>query len=237
MCYEVLKDFAGPAVTLLGIIVTGAIAAFGFRTFEKWKREKIEERRIEVAIDALAIAYEAKFVFESVRSPFIRSYEYEGGYTEADSVRITLRDGQKGPYAVLKRLEQHEDFFTRIRKVEPVFMAIFGRETESIFKRLYEARTLLEHQAQGLFEEERYETDPKDIGARDRKRELRASVFASADEKKKDDKIGDLVKEFTERIEGICRPIVDQEFRGKGRKSPISGALGAILRDSEGVTG
>jgi len=43
-------------LTLTGFGITIGIAVGGFRTFGRWKREKLEERRIEVAIDALASA-------------------------------------------------------------------------------------------------------------------------------------------------------------------------------------
>jgi hypothetical protein len=49
------------------------LAIVGLRTFGKWKREKIEEKRIDVAIEALAIAYEAQLVFERIRSRIVRA--------------------------------------------------------------------------------------------------------------------------------------------------------------------
>jgi hypothetical protein len=48
------------------------IAFQGLRTFGKWRREKIEEKRIEVAIDALAAAYKSKQIFEHIRAPLSR---------------------------------------------------------------------------------------------------------------------------------------------------------------------
>ena len=65
--YQLLKDFVPSIVALLGLGLTAVIAIAGFKSFGRWKREKIEERRIEVALDALAIAYEARFRFESIR--------------------------------------------------------------------------------------------------------------------------------------------------------------------------
>jgi hypothetical protein len=50
-------------LTIVGFFVTCGIAYFGFRTFERWKREKIEEKRIDIAIEALALAYDSKEVF------------------------------------------------------------------------------------------------------------------------------------------------------------------------------
>ena len=55
-------------LTIVGFIITIAIAVSGFRTFNRWKREQIEERRIDTAIDALALVYESKFIFDHIRS-------------------------------------------------------------------------------------------------------------------------------------------------------------------------
>ena len=49
--------------TLVGFVITSIIAVAGFRTFARWRREKLEEKRIEIAFDAMAVAYEAKHVF------------------------------------------------------------------------------------------------------------------------------------------------------------------------------
>jgi hypothetical protein len=63
--------------TLLGFGITTVIAIAGFRTFDNWRREKLEEKRIEIAFDALALAYEAKYVFGNIRSSMSCGYEYK----------------------------------------------------------------------------------------------------------------------------------------------------------------
>jgi hypothetical protein len=75
--YEMLKDFAGPVVTAFGFVITAILAIAGLKTFSRWKREKLEEKRIEIAIDALAVGYEAQLVFERIRSRLVRDFEYE----------------------------------------------------------------------------------------------------------------------------------------------------------------
>ena len=49
-------------LTLVGFLITIVIAISGFRTFGRWKRERIEERRIDIAFDALSVAAESKIV-------------------------------------------------------------------------------------------------------------------------------------------------------------------------------
>ena len=42
-------------LTIGGLVLTGIVSTFGLRTFGKWQRETIEERRIEVAVEALSL--------------------------------------------------------------------------------------------------------------------------------------------------------------------------------------
>jgi hypothetical protein len=64
-------------LTLVGFAITIAIAVRGVRTFDRWKREITEERRIETAIEALAISYESKYIFDAIRSPMNFGYEWK----------------------------------------------------------------------------------------------------------------------------------------------------------------
>jgi hypothetical protein len=63
-------------LTIIGFVITGAIAIGGFGTFERWRKQKLEEKKIDVALEALSIAYQSKFVFEQIRGPMAYSYEW-----------------------------------------------------------------------------------------------------------------------------------------------------------------
>jgi hypothetical protein len=75
-------------VALIGVIVTGSFAFAGLKTFNRWRREKLEEKRIDVAIEALAIGFEALVVFDDIRSRFVKASEY------ADMKNDGLRTGR-----------------------------------------------------------------------------------------------------------------------------------------------
>jgi hypothetical protein len=98
-------------LTCLGLLLTLGIAVGGFRTFQRWKREKIEETRIGVAIDTLALMYESKFVFENIRSEMSFPYEWQ-------DMPEPYRKASGPFYAVLKRIEAHKDFFERAWKTQ-----------------------------------------------------------------------------------------------------------------------
>ena len=57
--------------------ITLCIAFGSFRTFGRWKREQIEERKLDGALEALSIAYEAQMVFEDIQRPFIGQHEWQ----------------------------------------------------------------------------------------------------------------------------------------------------------------
>jgi len=216
--YDALRDLATPVLAIIGFCITIGIAVGGFRTFGRWKRERIEERRIEVALDALAIAYEAKFRFQTIRSRRVLESEWEDIDETRGNVEFPLpsrREGQRSPYAVLKRIDRAEEFFERVSKIEPKFMAIFGRETEAIFAILYGAKLRVETAAESLFEECSFEHGPSDMEARERMRKLRVDIFASADDAKPEDVVVQNVLEFQKRIEELCRP--DRPECGEGQ--------------------
>lgn len=138
-----------PLLTLIGFGITTALGIAGLRTFGKWKRELIEERRLETAIEALALAYESKYVFDTIRSPMSSSYEWEdmpakSGENEND------RSTRGSFYAILKRIQQHREFFERAFKLQPKCMAMFGKEAEEIFMLMHQSRRNIEVSAGSL---------------------------------------------------------------------------------------
>jgi hypothetical protein len=211
--YEFFKDFTAPVVALVGITVTGTVATLGLQSFEKFKREKIEERRIEVSIDALALAYEAKYVFESIRARARSNDEDDGGVIVEGNVQVKLRDGQRAAYVVLKRLRTHEDFFESAYRLQPRFMAVFGADTDKIFHLLYDARTTLQTTATVLFEHEALELDRDDVQGKEDRRRFRDVIFRGPTEEKIGDAISDKLDDFRIKIEGICRPVIDHQYR------------------------
>jgi hypothetical protein len=80
--------------------LTGYIGYQGLRTFDRWRREKIEGKRIDVALDALSTAYKSKYVFEYIRSPLVRSHEF-ADMPGRDDGKENRKQGE-APYAILK---------------------------------------------------------------------------------------------------------------------------------------
>jgi hypothetical protein len=118
---------------------------------------------------------------------------------------------------VLRRIDSEKEYFDRVWKLQPKFMAVFGDESERIFERLHKARKTVEVTAEALIDEYRIELDPTDAEGRERRRKWRVDVFASPDVVAEGDRVGKLLEEFKTEIEKLCRPIVDREYK---RKNP-----------------
>jgi hypothetical protein len=214
--YGIAKDFAAPTVALIGIIVTGWLAFAGLKTFGRWKRERLEEKRIDVAIEALAIAFEARLVFDDIRARFTRTYVYADtktdGVPDGKNRQRTLQDSCA---AVLKRVEAHQPFFDKALALEPKFVAVFGRDKDAVFERLFSARKRVIDTVEALLDDSRVELDPDDSEGRGRRVKWRKQIFASPGIVDEEDEVGKSLQQFRDEIEKLCRPIVDRTFNPK----------------------
>ncbi|MBS0233462.1 MAG: hypothetical protein JSR99_08240 [Proteobacteria bacterium] len=192
-------------LTIIGFVLTGGIAFAGFRTFERWKREKLEEKRIEIGLEASALGYEAKFIFDAIRNPGSVELEWEELKGDKDQRR------RAGPFfAILKRLEKNSEYFERVWKLQPRFMAVFGKSTAATFMKIHQARSSVQVSA-GMLMRAAYRNEPyRDDQFR---RKLEAAVWNSDAE---NDEIGTLISDFEKAIEAQCFPIIRQKLRGEG---------------------
>ncbi|WP_354134423.1 hypothetical protein [Bradyrhizobium sp. S3.9.1] len=206
-----------PLLTIVGFFVTIGVAYFGFRTFERWKREKIEEKRIDIAIEALELAYECQEVFGTIRDPGTFGPEY------ADMPR---RDGEgepewrsRGPfYATLRRVQEHADFFERLAKLRPRYMALFGVPAADSFKLIREARAYVVVSAQHLCYRPFVGPD-----AQNQRIRMECDVWdGMADVYLADypgvDRVDVRIKSFVEETERRCRPIIDRTYSARNKK-------------------
>lgn len=123
----------------IGAAIAIAFAAYiGRNTFSDWKRQKQEERRIEVAERTLTLAYRLRYDFHSVRTPLIDQNELD----EADSVlrqdsgdwwdqqSDELKRRARTAQAIMNRLRRHHDDWQKIWELKPLALAFFGTAAE-----------------------------------------------------------------------------------------------------------
>jgi hypothetical protein len=175
------------------------------QTFGRWKREKLEERRIEIALDALALVYEAKYVFSNIRSPATFSHEYADMPKWPEETDEDWR--RRTPYyAVLKRINDHREFFESAWKLQPRCMAMFGSVAEDIFLLMHQSRREIEVSAQMLSRKDaRWNQEQAD--------QMEWDIWDHGDLEKERDRVGRKLEEFRLRMEALYRPIVDQQYR------------------------
>jgi hypothetical protein len=204
-------------LTIIGFIITICIAVGGFRTFGRWKRERIEEKKIEIAFEALAFAYEAVFVINAVRAPIENPAEWSEmpkveGETEEDRKR------RAPAYVVWKRMDFFKDFFQHLFKLQPRFMATFGSDKEEIFSLVHVSLTEIQIASWIKAFDTTKDEDAEHQKLYEELREKLKSVILTMEDDddgiRELDRVGGRLKEFRESVESLCKPIVDREYRG-----------------------
>jgi hypothetical protein len=195
-------------LAIAALAASGLISWLGLRTFNKWQREKIEERRMEVAFEALALAYESEMVFEDIRRRFVHGYEYAGMSTEGMSDRE--KEKRSTSYAIIKRLERHLEFFDRVLKFQPRFMAAFGKQTASTFQKLHMARNMIQAACEILIFE------AIDGGSVDEAlvAQMRADIWDHTSPLVGEPKrVTKLLETFRAEVEHTCAPVIEHRSK------------------------
>ena len=129
--------------TLVGAIAVIIAAVIGSATFEKWRAQKIAERRMEQAERILTAAYKARRGLSLIRSPMIWNHELEAAAEQLktsgewekvfpESQRAKLATKQ----AYYNRLSQTNDEQIALSEAQPMARAFFGEALESAIEEL-----------------------------------------------------------------------------------------------------
>jgi hypothetical protein len=204
-------------LTIAGLALTALIAFFGFRTFGRWKREKLEERRIDIAFDALSLAYETKFVFQHIRGVMAHGYEW-ADMPKREGETEDKRNRRGTYYATFKRIESNKNFFDKVWQIQPKCMTVFGRKIEDTFLKLHKARRSIEVAAQMLAEEVDDPIRNEDDETRKLYKQLRRDLWDHGDYQTEKDEVGRLLREFEQELEAATRPIIDREYKPATRR-------------------
>lgn len=109
------------------------------------------------------------------------------------------------------RIEHHKDCFERVWKMQPRFMAVFGKDAAGIFMKLHKARREIEVSAGMLMRSAATGENYRDIEFR---KKLENDIW-NVDEKTNE--IAPKVKEFVEGVEKHCQPVVAHRYARKSR--------------------
>jgi hypothetical protein len=121
-----------PLFTAAAAIIGAVIAVLGFR---KWHPETTGKRKIELAEDILAGAYEAGAVIAWTRMPsgFAGEGETWPRVEGEDPDETRIRDSY---YRVVERLNRDQNVFTTLEAKKYRAMAYFGKPVEQPFQDL-----------------------------------------------------------------------------------------------------
>jgi hypothetical protein len=114
-------------------------------------------------------------------------------------------------YAIFKRIEGNKDFFDRVWKLQPRFMAAFGPETEDIFMLLHQSRRDIEVAAGTLGQDEKTYAEG-DAQLRELRQQARRDVWSTGTFQPEKDIVSRRLEDFRGRMERICRPILDRQY-------------------------
>ncbi len=122
--------------TLIGAGAVIYAAHKGSDTFKQWRRQKSEERRIELAEQILTLAYKITRAFEGIRSPAMLS----GEMTRVEaSLREQLEPDDKRSFGsnlitaqgALLRIDHYKNLWDALLDTMPVAKAVFGNDIET----------------------------------------------------------------------------------------------------------
>jgi len=123
--------------TLIGAAAIVYAAHKGSDTFKQWRRQKSEERRIDLAEQILTLAYKLKRAIEPIRSPMMLAGEIaqvEVSLREQGLIGDNAPEGNRGDLttaqATISRVHHHKELWDALLDITPVAKAIFGNETE-----------------------------------------------------------------------------------------------------------
>ncbi|WP_277982258.1 hypothetical protein [Sphingomonas faeni] len=133
--------------TIAGAAFVLIAARIGRNTFEGWKRQRIEERRSNLAEQVLTLAYRLQEALSVIRSPLRllgESQESEKKLREQDMIKSSTSDRQiqmlLTAQSSLTRISDFADAFDQLANVRPLMRAIFGQPLTAHLETIVTAR-------------------------------------------------------------------------------------------------
>lgn len=154
ICGSVDWATTGSMLSGIGTIVgAGAViyaAHKGADTFKQWRRQKNEERRIELAEQVLTLAYKLRRALEGIRSPAMFGAEMNEVYDELRKngvINDQTPEGHKGilatAQATLSRSNASKPLWDALLDTMPTAKAVFGDDVERALNEFWTQRNCI----------------------------------------------------------------------------------------------
>lgn len=143
--------------TMLGAGAVIYAAHKGVNTFDIWKRQKTEERRIELAEQILTLAYHTKEAFEMIRHPGMGGSESKRVEESLVSANLIPEADTKHPpsglvtaQAALLRITKKGELWDKLDAIIPSAKAVFGEIVSDALEVFIKERSRIMAAAHGL---------------------------------------------------------------------------------------
>ncbi|EPR14165.1 hypothetical protein M527_12780 [Sphingobium indicum IP26] len=134
--------------TIIGALAVIYAAHKGSDTFKQWRRQKNEERRIELAEQVLTLAYKLRRAIEGIRSPAMWGAEQNEVYDELRKNGVIddqTPEGHKGilatAQATISRSNAQKALWDALLDTMPTAKAVFGDEVENALNEIWKQRS------------------------------------------------------------------------------------------------
>lgn len=128
--------------TLVGAIAVIVASYIGANTYAKWRRQKVAERRFELAERILVASYNAKRQLRYVRQAFLSNHELHAAELRLVSAGIPLPtdDRSRKRHVAVEvynhRIQAAKDELLDLYACIPIARAIFGKKLEDALEML-----------------------------------------------------------------------------------------------------
>jgi hypothetical protein len=110
----------------LNVTVIGFAAWVAWRGVRDWREERLDARQSEVAEQAMILAYQAREVFDRIRSP--GSFAGEGSSRKPEVEEAPEeKEARDSAFVPIERIRNEARFFEQVLEIRPRIDALFGK--------------------------------------------------------------------------------------------------------------
>lgn len=208
--------------TIGGALAVLAAAWFGASTFERWRQQKLSERRIEQAERILTATYKVRRQLSYVRSPAMWK-------NEEDAAEAKLKENgqwdEAGGDNERKKMTTAQAYYTRIFNAKddrqaldeclPMARALFGEELEQALDKLNRQFWTVQVAVDAIMRDRQGLDRP----FRQKMDRVVWEEYAGDDEV---NEVDQTIAEQVKTIEDICVPVLRLESDGKRKRPAVS---------------
>lgn len=235
-----VTDWAATGAMLQGIGTIGGAAAvigaawFGASTFDRWRKQKLAERRIEQAERILTATYKVRRQLSFVRSPAMWANELNAAEVK---LKETGEWDKAGGDNERKKLTTAQAYYTRIFRAKddrealdeclPMARALFGEELEQALDKLNRQFWTVQVAVDAILR------DRQELNRPFREKMDRV-IWEGVPGDDEENEVDKTIKEQVKTIEEICVPVLRLESGGKPLQA-VAGVAAAAGKVAAGT--